>query len=182
MVQINCCCRREQREEGEREEGQGHRSERGADTGGGNLQGLLWGLWNVYILYLAARCLTQPLKQQQHRHRLPSRAAPLQQLCSLTDPLTFSTYVTAWLTANFICPPSLSTCWCNAKQLAHICSRFDRERGISVFKRAHVPFLSSNAAQSVYVNKKSLSSKPRNQRTQEPYRSCHQDLDTGSAP
>lgn len=80
----------------------------------------------------------QPLKQQQHPHRLRSAAAPLQHLRNLTQTRWHFVHVfAAWLPAHPIYPPSLDACWSNAIQLAHMCSSFDREKKDLCVSKVH---------------------------------------------
>lgn len=125
---------------------------------------MLWGMRNVDTFYLGARCLTALKTTATSPQAAISSSSPAAALQSHTDPLTFCTCAIAWLTASFIYSPSLNACWFNATQLAHICSCFDHERGISLCLRALICNCSKhNRPVSMWTRKPSL--KPRNQRT-----------------
>lgn len=119
-------------------------------------QGLLWGLRNVYTLYLGTRCLTQPLKQQQHHHRLPSPAAPLQQLSNLIHTLWHSVHV---LQLDSLLALSTLHLWTLVDLMQHnwltyVCALIMKGGGeVSFCSWTLIGcFSSSNSVQLVYVN------------------------------
>lgn len=92
-----------------------------------------------------------------------SSGSPAAALQSHTDPLTFCTCATAWLTASFIYSPSLNACWSNVTQVAHICSCFEHERGISFCLRTLICNFASTTQSSQYMWTGKHSPKHRNQ-------------------